>query len=373
MKTGGGITDKILELLLNMEHSELYQNEDKGILTLFKKHKKLTLRQVQELLRQDGCLKSIEEIEYEVNLLLADQGLLLRDDFWSKEALYRYISNEHFQDSALTKSYYSFQVDDDQSKKFLLISDTHIGNPDLENFDMIKSVYQYAITHQITHCFHLGEIFSGIKLDDWNDEEILRQLNLFIEHYPSSEKIKTYALIGNHDETIHGFYHHNILLPYTYDLRQLAKYVKNFYVIPKISWDTTFSNILMHFSHRFYLNFTRQNKKINNLEDILLDQGEYFECLDGYNIFVSGHLHNGFVYSNPMKQTQEQLYLGVPSLTNINQNGIVGYVVFLNYNEGEVANAVITPLKDNNGQIEEAETINWNFGPKNQLIRRLYK
>ena len=334
---------------------------------LFHKYKELTIEQISEFLNKEYDLKEIYEA---INYLLVYRGVIIRDDYWSKDAIFKYVSNEYFQNSFYTKHYYSFTVDDTNNKKFLLISDTHIGNSKLENYKMLYNVYEFALKNGVTNCFHMGDIFSGIIGKSWSEEDILNQISLFGESYPNFDGIKTYALIGNHDEFINGFFNkYNMFIPFEYDLRQLTKYASNFYIIPRKSWEIKLPNIIFHLSHRLYFNLIMKEQKIKNLSEI--EKGNIFYD-NTYAVLFSGHLHQGFIYNNVCNGC-ETLLLGVPSTTNYNINGVVAYFVELNYNGlNNVDSMDITLLLcDSNNRISRGETINWSFSKNNKVLRKL--
>lgn len=339
---------------------------------LFYLYNDLTIKDIKNYLDKAKKFYSIEEIKCAINILLVDYGIIVRDDFWEKDAVYHYVANRYYQDSAFTRHYYSFTVDNTSNKKILLISDTHIGNPELENFSMLHNIYDYALKKGVNKCFHLGDIFSRLDYDKWDREKIEKQLALFGRYYPDCAEIDTYSLIGNHDEYFNGFltYDKIINIPIEYDLRQLSRYVSNFYVIPRTAWNIDFSNVKMHLSHKLYLNWMIRDKKLNNLEE--MKYNNFFDGMD-YNLLISGHLHQGFIY-NYVCNKQDHLLLGVPSATRLNQNGVVAYIVSLNYNDlGEVDYFDVSLLlSDDNNKIYEGETINWNFQEKNKSLKKTF-
>lgn len=333
---------------------------------LFCNYKNLTIKQISKLLNDEY---SIEQIYEAVNYLLVNQGVIVRNDYWSTDPIYSYVSSKHYQNSSFTKHYYSFNVDDIKSKKFLLISDTHIGNSELENYKMLHAIYEFALQQGITKCFHMGDIFSGLISKNWNENDILKQFFLFNKFYPNYNEIKTYALIGNHDEYINGFFNPRPL-PFEYDLRQLTQYVHNFYVIPRSSFDINFSGVNINFSHRLFTNWCNNKNKITCLDQIRnLDT----YLVSNYNVLISGHLHKGFICSNNFT-SKNKLLLGVPSTTNININNVVAYIITLNYNDlGMVNNMDITLLMcDNNNKIHKVETLIWNFHKKNKILQKVF-
>ncbi len=333
---------------------------------LFFKYGELTIKQISSILKNEYTIKDIELV---ISYLFVNRGIIVRDDYWDADPIYKYITDKHLHDSVYTRHYFSFNVDNNQNKKILLISDTHIGNSELENYKMLHNIYEFGLNHGVTKCFHMGDIFSRIVNESWKREDILNQFSLFEKYYPNFDEIKTYAIIGNHDEYINGFFEKQPI-PFKYELRQLTRYANKFYVIPKSGWELKLSNVMLHFSHRLYLNPIMREHKLQELYEIANGNLFYY---DRYNVLVSGHLHKGFIYNN-IYDNKEQLFLGVPSATNINKNGVVGYIVSLNYdNQENISHMDITLLLcDSNNKISEGETITWNFKEKNKSLKKLF-
>mgnify|MGYP005762158533 CR=1 FL=1 len=347
------ISDKIYDLIFIIEK-------------LFINYGSLTINHIREILNGKY---SIADIEFAINYLLVNRGIIVRDDFWSADAVYKYIADKYLHDSTYTRHYFSFEVDDNKEKKVLLISDTHIGNSELENYKMLHNIYEFSLQHGVTKCFHMGDIFSRVVNGFWKREDILNQFSLFEKYYPNFDEIKTYAIIGNHDEYINGFFEKQPI-PFKHELRQLTRYVNNFYVIPRSVWELKLSNVMFHFSHRLYLNPIMCEHKLQELYEIANGNLFYY---DRYNVLVSGHLHKGFIYNNTY-DNKEQLFLGVPSATNINKNGVVAYIIDINNADlGNINNMNITLLLcDNNNKISEGETYCWNFKGKNKLLKKVF-
>lgn len=105
----------------------------------------------------------------------------------------------------------SSMLDVSDSFKFIVISDTHFGSK-YENFDYLKEVYDYALSHGIKYIFHAGDLIEGsyanyrrCKRKYMNVEA---QVNHVIEDYPYDESITNVMLLGNHDAfpiVINGF------------------------------------------------------------------------------------------------------------------------------------------------------------------------
>lgn len=347
---GFGWNDNIWRLSIEIEH-------------LFEKKMDLTLSEIKSILKIDDDKILIESL-----YLLFIRGKIVKDDFWNLEPKYFYVE-PYRQDSSYTKAYYSFTVDDCRNKKFLLIADTHIGDNEMENFKLLRRVYEKGIELNATKCFHLGDIFAG-KCTDYSDEEMERQLERFIQNYPNfgKEEMMTYSLIGNNDEWIHGSIQHlcKYYQAYQYDFHCLSKYVPSFYVFQRGKWQTAFQDIEVSFSHRFYMSPIVPDKKLKSLKDM---EVEDWMKKSIYRILISGHLHCGFIYS---EENKNRLFLGVPSTSNQNMGGAVAYVVSVNYESELPSNMEITVLNsDKNCYIEEGETFERNFRKENTGYQKI--
>lgn len=322
---------------------------------LFLKYKNISIEEAKLILDVNGKDYTKEEIAAAINELLIRRGCIVRDDFFGKEPVYKYIEDEYYHNSSYTKHYYSYTVDSSENTKFLLISDTHIGNLELENFKLLHNIYDYAIKDGVSNCFHLGDILDGQSSSEVDYTLAEEQLQKFAQNYPNPKEIRTYGLIGNHDEFIHGQFNW-ALLNRIEDLRCLTKYLNNFYVIPRSKWQISFSNIKINFSHRLYRNMIIQNQHVHDLTDFPFANMFYFKSRDVHDVLISGHLHKGFIYNNNY-QGNNQLLLGVPSCTNININNVVAYIVSLNYDGEVVDNMEIKLLiSDSNSNVKEGNT-----------------
>lgn len=115
----------------------------------------------------------------------------------------RVLSHSYVSDSSI--------LDVSDNFKFIVISDTHFGSK-YENFDYLKEVYDYALSHGIKYIFHAGDLIEGsyanyrrCKRKYMNVEA---QVNHVIEEYPYDESIINVMLLGNHDAfpiVINGF------------------------------------------------------------------------------------------------------------------------------------------------------------------------
>ena len=91
---------------------------------------------------------------------------------------------------------YTSFLDDEE---LIIISDTHFGS-ELENYDLINYVYDYAHNHGINNIIHGGDFIQGTKEPVKKDSiDLLKQVEKVNNHYPNDQSITNHILIGNHD------------------------------------------------------------------------------------------------------------------------------------------------------------------------------
>ena len=338
--------------------------------------KSITDLELKSLLEAKGILVDDEDFFGVISDLLTCEGSIQRDDYWSCGAVYSYIDSSSLRDSPYSKHHYSFTVDDNVFDKHSLhISDLHIGNSELEDFRLLDSVYDFAIGNGANKCFLTGDILQGKTNGNLSKEEMLAQLNSFISSYPNPSfyEMATYASIGNHDETIHGYFQlrRNLVQEAIYDLRGLNTYLPSFYVIPRESFRIDFSNVPMHFSHRLYISWLRPNVRIVGLDEL---DCERRWLNDYYDVLWSGHLHRGFIYTTdvPLVSGKQIIYLGVPSTSKYNLGRVVAYISHLHYNQGVVRSMDVDLLRcDSNYHIIKEEEIHWDFSRNNKTYQKI--
>lgn len=342
----------------------------------------ITDLELKSLLQAKGISFDDEDFFGVISDLLTSEGSIQRDDYWNQGAVYSYIDSPRLRSSPYSKHHYSFTVDDDVSDKcFVHIADTHIGNPEFEDFYMLDSLYDFVIGEGASVCFLLGDQFHGPidKNKPFSKDEIASQLNSFLSFYPnpSPNEMRTYASIGNHDELIHGYFQleKRWNQKYTFDLRALNAYRPSYFVIPRekffINFPSNESNISMHFSHRLYVSWIRPDVKIFNLQD-LTQEKRWLN--DRYDVLWSAHLHNGFIHptSVPLVPGKEIIYLGVPSTSKYNLGKIVAYLSHLHYEDGSICSLDVDFLRcDNNYHITKEEGIHWNFSGNNKVYQKI--
>ena len=343
--------------------------------SLFTEKNDLTLTEIKKHLLEQTISHTEEELNYIMHDFFIKRGTIVRDDYWNQEPIYKYLEQRLFS-SSYSKHYYSFNVDDNKTKKFLLIADTHIGNENIEDFKMLDKVYDYGIYKGAKKCFHLGDLFTGdINDEHLTKEEKLKQLKKFIDYYPkpNSKEMTTYGILGNNDLEIDNMLWHTGYSDIYYDLRELSFLNPSFYMIPRERFIADFLDKKFHFVHKFYHNSFIRNLKVSSEEDLL----EYREWLDSeFDVQISGHLHNGFIYGDGQTKytSKDILFLAVPATGKINLNKPVAYLVTLNYNDkgDNIPSMDISVLNcDSNYNIIESDNLTWYFNGNNDINKKI--
>lgn len=323
----------------------------------------LSLNEIKSKLIQKGIDVSGKELFNILQFLLITEQSIIRREYWNKESTY-ILMDDRIKDSSFTRSHFTFEDEITGKKRFILLSDTHIGNKEIENFQIINSLYDYGITNGIRYFFHLGDLFT--KNSSNNEKDFfLNEIERFKQNYPNPKQneIMTYALLGNHDEKINNFLKNE----YCQDLRILTTDNNSFYMIPRITWSRVFNNLDFLFSHRFFHSYALYDLKVNDIED--LEKNTMWQ--DGsYHVHVCGHLHKGIIYTqNHYNKQRDILFLGVPSTSNINLGGVVAYDVTVS-TDGTINISLLGIL---NNKIVKLEEINYNSKVPNHSYKRILK
>lgn len=303
-------------------------------------------------------------------------GMIGRKDYINKCVSYELLPEVYY-DSKWSRIYETFKADE-SLKRVLLISDTHIGNKDIYNQRIIDNIYGYAVKNNVNCILHLGDLFEGINKCYPNDykKEYERQLSLFEKYYPNTSKdgIMTYSIKGNHDESIE-----NILEKDNLDLRVLHYLNKSFYMFPKRSnlhrfshQELNINNFKIKMTHEAYasIDMINTHNKDENIDSIL-----DFDKIDGYlnrvyNLLISGHRHQAMVANFTNSNFPiNNLYLTVPSTSNLNIDNCCSLLIDFNCDKKEVHDIDITSLYcDSSCSIKNNDTINYDYSKKQKLL-----
>ena len=353
----------VKELALKIQNILIYE---------IKENTPFTIKTLEKILKNKNIKYTKEELNIIINIFITNFENIIRIDRWNNNPLYIYL-DETKERSNYQRAFYNMQDETTYTnKRFIVISDTHIGNEKIQNFELINNIYNYAEKENIKQIFHLGDVFervNNVPLEE-RYKKATKHINQFIKEYPKT--VKTIALLGNHDLTIHGNYGTSPLLEENiqeqiYNLKELTKDNPNFYMYARKTFSLELSKIKIHFSHKLYLDLLNQDEKIYSINDI--SKKELQKVCD-HSIYISGHLHRGLLCIGTDQLKNNQFYIGVPSTSNLNIGNAVGYIIELNV-ESKTKQVNLTTLyaKENN-DIFAGETYTHNIDAENKILKK---
>ncbi len=175
----------------------------------------------------------------------------------------------------------------DNRLRILAISDLHIGN-ELERPDLLYRAFNYCTKEGIYLIMCCGDILDGTYTSGkQNITDVYKQLNRFIKLYPYDDNILTFALAGDHDESI--------LTKFKIDIVSACENHHPDIIISNYgNDDINVSNDTLHLFHK------------GNLKKLKKSNGRVILC--GHN-----HQFKTAIYG-------EKLNINVPTLSDITEN-----------------------------------------------------
>jgi predicted phosphodiesterase len=87
--------------------------------------------------------------------------------------------------------------------RIALISDTHLCSTH-ERLSDLRAAYKIMEAEKVTACYHAGDLIAGQGIYKGQENEVKEwgfdaQSEYAINHYPRTDKFKTYCISGNHD------------------------------------------------------------------------------------------------------------------------------------------------------------------------------
>ena len=333
--------------------------------------KRMSIEDIQQHLKtKENIYIATKDLYKYIYILHCNYKRIIRRDYWDSNPEFEGL-DKYYWDSSYQRNFYSFEQKSKNSITFLLMSDTHIGNAQFFDCKLLNAIYDYAIGKGATRCFLLGDLFDGNKNASLLDQdELERQINIFADKFPNDGKLLTYCLLGNHDIKLNEYLEKRNWWNAS-DLRELTTYNNNFQMIPRHSFSSNVNDVNIHFSHYLYMSIFFKNLKINSLEDIEKAKMIFGNLVydPNYDFLISGHLHKGVIYTSFSPDNGDSnLYLGVPSTSSININGVVAFIVTLNENQV----AEITALScDSNYNISESFLFSYTFNKENKSFMKV--
>lgn len=343
-------------------------------------NKCFTLEVLADILKKNNILFSYADLSTVIKIFINNFEKVVRIDNWNQEPLYMVLDERHEQHN-YQRAFYDFNDNETYfNKRFIVISDTHIGNEKIQNFKLLHNIYDFCIKNDIKYIFHLGDIFQRVDNHSHNDRQskAMEYIDVFLKEYPkvNEDYLKTIALLGNHDLSIHGTSDTNVYftvednLEQLYNLRDLCKDNPAFLVYARRTFGIELSNIPIHFSHKLYIDSLHKDEKINSVDEIV-DKEEKSFCK--YPICISGHLHRGLLCVDKDYFNNEHLYIGVPSTSNLNIGNAVSYIIDLDVESGVKYVRVSAIYAREDSSIYVGETYSHCLNENNKIFKKEFK
>ena len=380
----------ILDILkINCIKKGNFAEEDEQYRDLFYEYKNYTIDEIIGIISQydENYISPQIKIELmkkdkvkEYLILLAILGKIVINDVIDGEDTYRLVP-KNLMDSSMTKEYCN--IDLNNTERVLLISDTHIGDEENEDFEMINKLFQYAKkSYRINTAIHLGDVFHGIRIDKgkYKDysyysleiQQILDdQLKKFHNKFPNDMKV--IALEGNHDKSIRKYLNTMDYLGQGLNQLYLTILKPNFHMLKEREYGHIISgpNIKISLSHPLQFNVFFPYVKTNEIKkDNLFSSNFKKYNTSNIDLLLSGHFHYNMHYSiTDDNQVTKRIFEVIPSLSKISlstKDKCISKILRFIYDElGNVTHYSITPLYLSNNKIVEGEEIIY---PTNKVL-----
>ena len=376
-------------LRLGAIENENYNEDDFEYKDMFYEYKNYTLDEIIiEVLNYGGYMSDstkemlLDKVKLQEYLcLLLMMGRIVMNDVVGGDSTYRLVPR-CYMDSGYTRGYANIQLGN--IDRVLLTSDTHIGDEEHEDFDMMNSVFYYARDkYSISTVLHLGDVFHGIRLDKGKYaglsyysaqvQEILdKQLEKFKKFFP--DFMNVIAIEGNHDTSIIEYLNHANYLGYGLNQLYLSILKPNFHMLRQREFGNFIygPNIKIGLSHPLRFNIFFPYVKTNAVDE----EDEFTSVFkksntDDVDLLLSGHFHFNRNFSvNDDNGVTRRVFEVVPSLSksclDTNDKCVSKILRFIRDVNGNVTHFGITPLYYVNKEIVEGEEIVY---PTNNMLR----
>lgn len=234
-------------------------------------------------------------------------------------------------------------LEDDQNKtiitdvseqriKMLVISDLHFGN-NLERLDLINRAYEYCIKNGINIILCGGDLIDGsFTGGEQKISDLYKQVEYFLNNYPSDKNILTFGVAGDHDVST--------LFNDALDIRKICDNYRHDIIIGGYgNMGINIKNDLILLHHRI------KNVKLSNEGSIAL----------------LGHTHS---YS--VELINDRLNISIPTLSEIAEQMPTALELNLYFNKGYIVSSVVKQIYFSNEDIVLGE-IKVDFEKKKKL------
>ena len=139
---------------------------------------------------------------YKALLNLQNSGIeTLRKYYSNGQIVYKPISTiTDFKKNKFISQEKTIITDNNENEiKFLVISDLHFGNTG-ERLDLVDKSFNYCIKNGINNIICGGDFIDGsFTQGEQTIRDVYKQIEYFINNYPSDKNILTYGVAGDHD------------------------------------------------------------------------------------------------------------------------------------------------------------------------------
>ena len=350
--------------LFSIEKDEQYKD-------LFYEYKPYTIDEIiEEIQKEEGLLLDRKTIQDCLTLLVILGEIVIIDNL-DQDNAYKCVPR-NLRDSGHTRNYCEINLG--SAERLILISDTHIGDSEHEDFDMINSVIDYAkSTYGIDTALHLGDVFHGVKLNKGKymgysvtSKEIKQiledQLDKFDKFFPKC--IKVLAIAGNHDDVMIDCLNNKNFIGHSLGQLYLSMLNQNFHMLKGKEWGYTINgqNIKINLSHPLTYNMFFPYVKTYEIDkegfaSIFKDKNPTH-----VDLFLSGHFHFNMSY-NIMDDNNitQRIYEVIPSLSRLSQDTedkcVSKIIRFIRDELGNITHYGITPLYYVDDKVIEGEEV----------------
>ena len=302
------LVPKMKRILINNRINKKYKIEDFNDITLSiidLLNRRISNNEICNILNIDS------NALYKELLKIKNMGIMYSRKYYS-DGLIRYKkifkTRDYKNNNTCTQSNTIITYDDENTLKFLLISDLHLGNS-LERIDLINKAFNYCIKNNINIILCGGDFIDGsFSKGSQIITNPLEQIEYLIKNYPAHNGILTFGVGGNHEISL--FNENGI---------NLADVFKNY----------RHDIILSGFN----------NASINIKNDSIfmhhyVSTGTLFSSVSP--IVLHGHLHNYSDYIN-----NDQLNICLPPLSDLTDYEPSALLLEVNFENGYIVNANI--------------------------------
>lgn len=284
----------------------------------------IKMRKTSSMICKELGISSIDL--FQIIKLLEDKGFRFTKVYFSDGNI-KYLACEGEGDiqNPTSKSVKLLTNFEENDMDFLVISDIHAGNA-CENFEMVRRTFEYCKKNNIHIIFNTGDFIDGtFGKHRKSIKDCEKQIEHFIENYPSDSHILTFGVGGGHDFSTEK--------DLGIDFLKMLKMYRHDIVVPS-------------YEH-VYVKIKNDTIDLHHTLD-----GTYPLTTGGdYAMSLNGHMHQ---YINNGINRNNQLCIAVPSLSDLSN---------------DVPSVLHMSLHFTHGYIDKITTKQIYFGNRDMVLR----